>query len=137
MRQRLFRAWHEEDKTMVYFDPKKLISDMYQAQHLMKLINGGYGDMLMDWIGLTDKKGIKIFEGDKFNNPDEDDGFFVIEWSDERARFLAVLYGHAEFTNEGGGQEFENHISKISDSDLEPEDFVDYPIIGNIHEAKG
>ena len=119
MRERLFRAWHEEGKVMVYFDPKKLVSDIYQAQHLMMLIKGDYGDVLMDYTGLKDKNGVKIFEGDKVavyhkksrNNP---------QWDNLIAFTIDDMTIENVYTTCG----------------MEEDNFDRREIIGNIHEAK-
>ena len=64
MREIKFRAWHEDNKDMVYFDNYKVMRDQYQAHHLVKLIGGHYGDVLMQNTGLKDGSGNEIFEGD-------------------------------------------------------------------------
>jgi uncharacterized phage protein (TIGR01671 family) len=64
MREIKFRAWHELNKTMVYFNPKRLTEDHFQATYLVKLMNGDFGDVLMQYTGLKDKNGKEIYEGD-------------------------------------------------------------------------
>ena len=92
------------------------------------------------WTGLKDKNGVKVFEGDKFDDIDADDegSYFVIEYCEVKARFIAMLYGYGEYINENGGEELNTYISALDDCILDPEDLLDQEIIGNIHsEAKG
>lgn len=64
MREIKFRAWHEQGKEMVCFKSEKLVNDQYQMQHLAHLINGDYGDVLMQYTGLKDIDGVEIYECD-------------------------------------------------------------------------
>ena len=92
------------------------------------------------YIGRKDSNGVKVFEGDKFDDIDADDegSYFVIEYCEVKARFIAMLYGYGEYINENGGEELNTYISALDDCILDPEDLLDQEIIGNIHsEAKG
>ena len=92
------------------------------------------------YTGLKDSNGVKVFEGDKFDDIDADDegSYFVIEYCEVKARFIAMLYGYGEYINENGGEELNTYISALDDCILDPEDLLDQEIIGNIHsEAKG
>lgn len=68
MRLIRFRAWHKENKDMVYFKPWDLVSDQYQAGHLVTLM-AKKSEHLMQYTGLKDKNCKEIFEGDviKYN----------------------------------------------------------------------
>jgi len=64
MRKIKFRAWHKQNKEMVYFDHDKLVNDIFVAQHFVCLMRGDYGDVLMQFTGLKDVNGVDIYEGD-------------------------------------------------------------------------
>ena len=90
MREIKFRAWHELNKEMVYFKNNKLAKDQFQALCLGRLLNGDFGDVLMQYTGLKDKNGVEIFEGDVLRilsfvdvNGKSNYLHHVIEWSDK------------------------------------------------------
>jgi len=58
---RKFRAWHDESKVMVYFDPSKY--DEYIAAHFYELVHSK-GLVMMQYTGMQDSKGVDIYEGD-------------------------------------------------------------------------
>jgi len=64
MREIRFRAFHKENKTIVYFDKKKYITDQFQGAALLGLIAGDDSGYLMQFTGLLDKNGKEIYEGD-------------------------------------------------------------------------
>ena len=69
MREIEFRAWHEGHKSMVFFDWDKVAKDQYQMQHLCELLSGAHSEgTAMQYTGLKDKNGVKIFEGDVVNH---------------------------------------------------------------------
>lgn len=51
MREIKFRAWHKENKEMVYFDPSILVRDVYQSQALCVLMRDK-SEFLMQFTGL-------------------------------------------------------------------------------------
>lgn len=66
MREILFRAWHPESKVMIEFNGNDF-KDMYKAHHFGLLVNNEHPEgknLLMQFTGLHDKNGVKIFEGD-------------------------------------------------------------------------
>lgn len=63
MREIKFRAWHETNKTMVYFNPKKAFKATYIGGHLLRLIKDK-SEFLMQYTGLKDGNGVEIYEGD-------------------------------------------------------------------------
>ena len=63
MREIEFRAWHPKGKKMVYFEPKDLPSDIYQAQALCQLMLDK-SPLLMQKLSLKDFNGKSIYEGD-------------------------------------------------------------------------
>jgi uncharacterized phage protein (TIGR01671 family) len=72
MREYKFRAWHPEHKEMVYFKPDKICKDVYQALAVFTLM-AEKSEFLQQFIGLLDKDGKEIYEGDivKFEYYDE------------------------------------------------------------------
>jgi uncharacterized phage protein (TIGR01671 family) len=82
MREIKFRAWHETNKKMVYFNPKKAFKDVYIGGHLLRLMKDK-SKFLMQFTGLKDKNGIEIYECDiLFSGLDAE---IVVEWSAEGA----------------------------------------------------
>jgi uncharacterized phage protein (TIGR01671 family) len=88
MRQIKFRAWHEDDKTMVYFNNKKAKTDRYQSSYMIALFDGDFGDVMMQYTGLKDATGKEIYEGDivkvpfitnhyQDDDPDFKEGYYI------------------------------------------------------------
>ena len=68
---RKFRAWHKENKTMIYFDPNK--QDQYVDRHFYKLMHSDEANIMMQYTGMTDADGKDIYEGDLLD-------FYEGEW---------------------------------------------------------
>ena len=115
MRQIKFRAWHEEGQEMVNFNNYKLRTDEYQRAHLAALMDGQYGDVLMQYTGLKDVDGKYIFEGDIVAWLG---AICYIKWEDSDASFMAVekYESWAE-----SGQEWANSCLVIGNIHQNPE----------------
>jgi uncharacterized phage protein (TIGR01671 family) len=123
MRDIKFRAFHKENKTMVYFDKKKYVTDQFQGAALLGLIAGDDSGYLMQFTGLSDKNGREIYEGDILKVPDDYDiyGFMAGE-----VRQVYFKDGCFRFKpkNDGESTERGHHL----------EDDYEYKVIGNIYE---
>ncbi len=86
---RKFRAWHEENKEMVYFDPKK--RDQFVSAHFYELIHRDDINLtMMQCTGMIDSKGNDVYEGDILDfNPREWGGKF----DNEVVPLMASLVG--------------------------------------------
>ncbi len=119
-RQLKFRAWDSEQNKMIFtFDGEYKImvnsedGTVFCGGHLP---NGDWNEPpLMQFIGLTDKKGNEIFEGDivKTNT----DKAMVIGWSDR----------HASFTIEREGWAFRHYFGEAMEAN-------ECEIVGNVYE---
>ena len=58
------RAWHEESKSMVYFNNSEVGEDMYQSHFYFELLRAGKLEIS---TGYFDVNGKEIFEGDNIS----------------------------------------------------------------------
>lgn len=92
--------------------PDKAFSIVYQSKPYIV-----YADTVGQFIGLTDKNGAKIFEGDVVRIDDDED-VYVVEYNDEEAvfevtgQFNCVCYN---FSSELSGRDVEI-IGNINDN---------------------
>lgn len=85
--------------------------------------------------GLFDLNKTEIFEGDKFNDDDNNDGgYYLIEYDLELSKFCVNLYSYTMYHNEGGGEEFDRDISLVDENVIDVSTFCDSIIIGNANE---
>lgn len=83
--------------------------------------------------GLFDANKVEIFEGDKFSDYDNEGGYLLIQYDHELSKFCVNLYGYSMYFNEGGGEVFDNELSRIDENIIEVIDLTDDCIIGNVN----
>ena len=136
MREIKFRAWHAQNKEMVYFDKDKLCNDAHQRQHLCDLMRGDHGDVLMQFTGLQDSNGTDIYEGDLLRRP------ATSSYEESNFNCFEVFYHDNEFIgghnvgfcinrmhtqgNSAGGRGYKFSPESITNNGL--------IVVGNIHE---
>jgi len=145
MREHLYRAWNKETKYMV-----KILNDFYLTfkrdgwkidmysqggEWCEEPANSENGDILLQYIGLKDKNGKKIFEGDIL------DGGYEIKFGEHKfenwmngdssnSRTHLGFYAYEKpYTIEIDGQKM-NYGNNYMPSDK----LIKLQIIGNIHE---
>jgi len=114
-----FRAWHKGNKEMVYFDNAKASKDQYQSSAILRLMAGDTSGFLMQWTGLHDCEGMKVYAGDIVL---DHIGPGIVEYSTKYAGF------RVNYKN-GQCKWFYDYNLKGERESIE--------VIGNIHENPG
>ena len=84
MRDIKFRAWYVKEKRFITWD--EIINREFEeeVEHPREFFNGTMSDVMcvQQYIGMRDKKGKEIYEGDICRIPAEDGGVnvFVVKW---------------------------------------------------------
>ena len=136
MREHLYRAWLIKDKKMVdvksiHFGTKKIMYGYSHGKQSYGNTTCSFDDCkLMEFTGLTDKNGKKIFEGDILDDRKEngcvgvivfEDGAFKVRWYGTTIMLYPYGYDDAGF-----GELETDHLDMYVIEKFE--------VIGNIHD---
>lgn len=138
-REILFRGKRRDTGEWIYgwliqYENLKYYILWYDSLTFRYLKNEVIEETIGQFTGLTDKNGVNIFDGDKFNDDDNDGGYYLIEYNLELSKFCVNLYSYAMEFNEGGGEVFDNDLSLVDKNICDVFDMCDDIIIGNIHD---
>jgi uncharacterized phage protein (TIGR01671 family) len=90
-----FRAWDEDNKTMVYPDHSSNYDHIYAGLDTDGTLTVGYTDqnedyhdmIVMQFTGLKDKSGHDVYEGDILELTEGGDENVIVCWNDKTASF--------------------------------------------------
>lgn len=97
-REILFRAKRKSDGEWIFGNLLQTNNDgiciiqNHVPHHLLKNYEVDT-ETVCQYIGLTDKNGSKIFEGDIVKISDDEDEIYTIEWDNDTARFVILQRG--------------------------------------------
>ena len=89
-------------------------------------------ETVYQFTGLTDKNGVKIFEGDIVRWDDDDECISVIRYDIESAAFVIDEYGINGCLMEYGWDETAGGFGKIETNGFDDYSNLDFEVIGNI-----
>jgi len=86
------------------------------------------------FTGLYDFHKIEMWEGDKFENEDDSDGFLLVVWNEEEARFQVDVYGYTMSFDENSQEIYSNEIELVDENIFNMSDLATFECvkIGNI-----
>ena len=129
-----FRVWLKEYQKMIQvidldFDYQQVgIDDFTSREYGTYLFINFRNIELMQYIGLRDKNGVKIFEGDILKYPDNDDPYCmgVVEYGHFNCSCCHAVFGFTTVNNKG----YEIDMLVANENNCTPL----YEVIGNIYE---
>ena len=127
----IFRAWDKNEGRMIYSEESDYPFSWTIGNYGIEILEHDGTDWnvlrnleIMQYIGLEDKNGVKIFEGDiirtHFNLDNVTQEPFVIIWNEEKAMFVGEKQANA----------IDDYFNTFS---FFPEQRFIYEVIGNIH----
>lgn len=130
MREIEFRVWDSIEKTMIpadcfgFDDYAPLSMQFSEAQDRM---------VFMQYTGLKDKNGMKIYEGDIWRD-EADNITFVCEYNEVKAMYEWVSYGFKGAFLESGWDEEAGGFGEIERESFDAYTIDNIEIVANIHD---